>query len=298
MHPDQLAALVAVIDEGSFEAAARQLHITPSAVSQRIKALERHWGRVLVVRTTPCRATGEGSALLRYARQVAELESDVLAELSPDAGAGRHHLPVVVNADSLATWFVPVLAEAATWEDCVLDLLIEVEDHGAGLLRTGQAVGAITSDPTPVPGCALEPLGAMRYVPVCTPALLDRHGAGATDVDWATLPVVRFNDKDDIQHEVLRRHGVDAVEVEHRIPSSQAFVAAVRAGLGWAMVPELQLGESLRDGELVRIGGRGRASDHVDVLLTWQSWRLGSTRSTRLTETIRRAARQALRPVR
>ena len=294
MHPDQLAALVAVTDEGSFEAAARHLSITPSAVSQRIKALERQWGRVLVVRTTPCRPTTEGATLLRYARQVAELESDVLAALSPDVGAARHHLPLVVNADSLATWFTPVLREASAWSDCTIELLIEVEGHGAGLLRTGQAVGAVTSDPTPVPGCALEPLGIMRYVPVCTPELLARQGVSSTTVDWSALPMVRFNDKDDIQHEVLRRHGVEAAEVEHRIPSSQAFVAAVRAGLGWAMVPELQIGHSLRDGRLVRIGDAG---EHVDVLLTWQSWRLGSSRTTRLGVAVHRAAKRALRPI-
>ncbi|MGO1167662.1 MAG: LysR family transcriptional regulator, partial [Janibacter sp.] len=48
MHLDQLRALLAVVDHGTFEAAARSLHVTPSAVSQRIKGLERDTGRVLV----------------------------------------------------------------------------------------------------------------------------------------------------------------------------------------------------------------------------------------------------------
>lgn len=302
MHPDQLAALVAVIDHGSFEAAARALHITPPAVSQRIKALERHWGRVLVVRSTPCRPTTEGEALLRLARQIAELHAEVLAELDPGAEQQRQHLPVVVNADSLATWFPPVLTEAATWADCTLELLIEIEDHGATHLRTGRAVGAVTSDPVPVPGCALEPLGVLRYLPVCSPHLLDEYLTGTPrsgrKVDWARLPVIRFSEQDDLQHQVLRRYGVAAAEVEHRIPSSQGFVAAVRAGLGWALVPEQQLGDSLDTGELVRIGGRGQRSDHVDVHLSWQSWRLGSERTRRLTEAVHRAARVGLRPPR
>src|SRR5690606_32849934 len=153
MHPDQLAALVAVIDHGSFEAAARALHVTPPAVSQRSKALERHWGRVLVVRAAPCRPTAGGVVLLRLARQVADLQADVMTELEPAAAHRRRHLPVVVNADSLATWFPQVLNDAATWVDCTLELLIEVEDHGAAHLRTGRAVGAVTSDPLPVPGC-------------------------------------------------------------------------------------------------------------------------------------------------
>lgn len=294
MHPDQLAALVAVVDTGSFEGAARELRITPSAVSQRVKALERAWSRVLVVRSSPCRATPDGEVLLRLARQVAELAADASAQLDPD-GAGRRRLPVVVNADSLATWFVAVLAEAATWDDCTLELLIEVEDHGTAHLRTGEAVGAVTSDPAPVPGCTVEPLGVMRYLPVCTPELLDRHGQRAGAPDWAALPMVRFSDRDDLQHRLLARHGVAGVRTEHRIPSSQAFAFAVRRGLGWALLPEAQLGDALQTGALTRLGG---AREHLDVHLAWQSWRLGSARTTRLGQAVHRAARAGLRAAR
>ncbi|HWU28256.1 MAG TPA: LysR family transcriptional regulator, partial [Microbacterium sp.] len=76
----QLAATVAaVVDEGSFEAAARRLHITQSAVSQRIKALEVQIGRAVLVRSRPVRATEAGEALVRLARQVELLEHDTVA---------------------------------------------------------------------------------------------------------------------------------------------------------------------------------------------------------------------------
>lgn len=330
MHPDQLAALVAVVETGSFEAAARDLHITPSAVSQRIKALERHWGTVLVVRAGPCRATREGDVLLRLARQVQELHADAAAQLDP-ADTERRRLAIVVNADSLAPWFTDVLAEAATWHDCTIELLIELEDHGTDHLRTGAAVGAVTSDPSPVPGCAVVPLGVMRYLPVCRPELRDRHlaedgdgrsrrgsrsrsrsdarsggrdggSAAGPPVDWATLPALRFSAGDDLQHRYLRGLGPGAgggivrPQVEHVIPSSQGFAAAIDAGLGWGLLPELQVGDRLRRGDLVRLPGRGGASDHVDVRLSWQSWRLGSQRTTRLTAAVRHAAAIALRP--
>ena len=60
----QLRALAAVVDEGSFDAAASALHLTPSAVSQRIKALEQSAGRVLVRRTKPTEATEAGHGSL------------------------------------------------------------------------------------------------------------------------------------------------------------------------------------------------------------------------------------------
>lgn len=292
MNPDQLAALVAVVDGGSFEAAARALHVTPSAVSQRIKALEQHWGRVLVVRSTPCRATDDGQILLRLARQTAELQADVLGELVPSGGQ-RRRLPVVVNSDSLATWFLPVLSDAATWGDCALELLIEIEDHGTEHLRTGRAVGAVTSDPVVVPGCTIEPLGVLRYVPVCTPELRSAYQRGS-GVDWVRMPMMRFSPADDLQHRLLRRHGVESVEVEHLVPLNQGYLAGVLAGLGWGVVAEPQLGDRLATGELVRLGAR----DHVDVHLAWQSWRLGSSATARLTASVHRAARAGLRPPR
>ena len=52
-----LAALAAVIRTGSFERAAQQLHVTPSAVSQRVKLLEERLGTILVVRSCPCGST-------------------------------------------------------------------------------------------------------------------------------------------------------------------------------------------------------------------------------------------------
>ena len=105
--PLDLARTLAVtVATGSLEAAAEQLHVTPSAVSQRIKALETRLGRVLLVRSKPARPTPAGEAVVRLARQVASLEQDALAELglADDAAAT---VPLAVNADSLATWFLP-----------------------------------------------------------------------------------------------------------------------------------------------------------------------------------------------
>ncbi|MGA7149383.1 MAG: LysR family transcriptional regulator, partial [Microbacterium sp.] len=88
--PFELAeTLAVVVDDGTLDAAAQRLHITPSAVSQRIKTLEELLGRVVLVRSKPVRPTDAGSAVIRLARQAALLEHDTLAELGadPDGGA-------------------------------------------------------------------------------------------------------------------------------------------------------------------------------------------------------------------
>ena len=104
----QLAAPAAVIELGSFDAAAERLHVTPSAISQSITALEQRVGQVLVVREKPCTATQAGVPLLRLAAQTAMLESQALAEMGGDDTAQRPRIAVAVNADSMATWFTGV----------------------------------------------------------------------------------------------------------------------------------------------------------------------------------------------
>jgi len=283
VHTDQLRALLAVIDEGTFEAAARALHVTPSAVSQRIKALEHSMGQVVVRRGQPCEPTAAGQVLVRLARQQHLLEQEARAAL--DESAAATELPVAVNADSLATWFGPILREVAGWDDIVLRLHVEDEGHSHELLRAGTVLGAITSNPLPVQGCSVEAIGGMRYLPVATPELRARFALGR-GVDWERMPVLEFNDHDDLQRGVLRRRGVEGDPPTHRIPSSEAFADAVRAGLGWGALPTEQCAEDLRRGTLVRLGTR----EHVDVPLHWQSWRLRSPLVDRLTEAIRHHA--------
>ena len=65
-----LSALAAVVNEGSFERAARVLHVTPSAISQRIRLLEERVGCALVVRGQPCRATETGRRLCQHVDRV------------------------------------------------------------------------------------------------------------------------------------------------------------------------------------------------------------------------------------
>lgn len=289
--PDQLRALQAVVDEGTFEAAARALSVTQSAVSQRIKTLEAHAGRVLVVRSIPCRATPEGEHLVRLARQVELLSVEATTRLGADETAPTA-LPVAVNADSLSTWFLDVVAAAAEWGDALLEVHVEDQEHSARLLRAGTAMAAITADPVTVQGCSTEPLGVMRYVPVATPDLLERHGS-VRRVRWRELPVLRFNDRDDLQERVLNQHGVAGHhEVPtHRLPSADGFAEAVRLGLGWGALPEQHLGTALDDGRLVRLPG----ARPVDVRLHWQRWRLSSPTLDRLSAAVRSAA-GALRP--
>lgn len=272
LPPAQLAALVAIADHGSFEAAATHLQVTPSAVSQRIRSLENAVGRVLVSRGSPCFPTEAGTALVRLGRQLELVYAEALASRPSD-------LALAVNADSLATWFRPVLAEVAGWGDVALRLRIEDEGHSHDLLRRGDVIGAVTSDSAPVQGCSVTPLGAMRYIAVASPGLLDRFSGRP---DWAAMPMVVFNAKDRLQHAELRRHTPHDPPLVHEVPASDDFRAAIEAGLGWGLLPEPQAQEGLDDGRLTRLG-----RSTTRVALYWQRWKLDSPLLDRLSESLR-----------
>jgi LysR family transcriptional regulator (chromosome initiation inhibitor) len=281
----QLDTLLAIAEEGSFEAAAQRLHLTPSAVSQRVRALERSAGRVLVRRSSPTAVTAAGEPLMRLARQLRVLTAEAVGELGEEAVVD---LAIAVNADSLATWFRPVLATAAELPMTSLRLFVEDESLSHDLLRRGEVLAAVTSEPQSVQGCSVEPLGTLRYVPAAAPALVERHRRGRS-FRWATAPMVVFNEKDRLQDDALAAHGGGRPPVVHRVPSTEDFLRAVHAGLGWGMVPEPQF-TAAASGALVRLPG----SSPVGVTLHWQRWRLESGALEALTAAVRRAAKSSL----
>lgn len=296
----QLAAFAAVLREGSFDAAARSLHVTPSAVSQRIKLLEQRLGRVLIRRAAPCVATEAGQALQRHAQQLQLLEAQALAPFGlaevaarGRAAAPRLPLPIAVNADSLATWFMPALAAVHEAHPVGIDLLVEDQDHSSELLRQGRAIAAVTADPVAVQGCAVQRLGAMRYLAVASPAFMARHfPAGPTPAALATAPCTVFNRKDALQARFLRRLTRQPLRPpQHHVPSTHGFIHAALHGLGWGMNPEALVAPLLARGELVELAP-GTA---LDVPLHWQHWRLDSDVLHRLTRGVHAAAAVMLR---
>ena len=294
MIPSELIeTLSTVIKEGTFDAAARNLHVTPSAVSQRIKVLEQRVGRVLVVRSKPARATEAGDALLRLGQQMTLLETETMRQLGAQRDDKRPTtLPIAVNADSLATWILPPLARVAARESIVFDLIRDDQDHTARLLASGTVMAAVTSDAVPVPGCTSTPLGRMRFRACATPDFVARWlPDGLTAAALARAPRIDFDRKDTLQARFARRLARRAGDPpRHFVPASADFAVATRLGLGWAMLPTDHSAAPLNTGELVDLAP-GR---HLDVPLHWQQWNLRSSLIDTVAQEVRAEAQHVL----
>lgn len=292
-----LAALAAVVREGSFERAARALHVTPSAISQRIRLLEERVGCALVVRGQPCRATEAGRRLCQHVDRVRLLEQELegaVPTLAPPEGVARVPLPVAVNADSLATWFAPAMAAFAAQAPVLMEIAVDDQDHTAQWLRSGAVMAAVTSAARPPAGCNSRPLGSMRYIAAASPGFAARYfaeGVGAGTL--ARAPSLVFNTKDELQAQWARRICHRHVELpRHTLPSSQAFVTATLAGMGWGLHPLALIEPHLQDGSLVELV----PGEPLDVPLHWQQARAASAVLDGLTQQLVAAAKLALLP--
>jgi LysR family transcriptional regulator (chromosome initiation inhibitor) len=290
---EQLRTFAAVVDEGTLEAAARSLHVTPSAISQRLKAMEDAAGQILLQRTNPVRPTTAGEAILRFARQVRQLEWDARQELDEGRDRPTAPIPLVVNADSLSTWFMPALASLPPDLGACFELRREDEQHSTQLLRTGSVMAAVTATPEPVQGCSVEQLGSLRYRAVASPAYLLRWWPDGPElVAGSHAPVVDFDRKDDLQDGFFRTMaGAELTAPRHYVPSSAEFAQAIRLGLGWGLLPEQQCLADVRSGALVELA----PASPVDVSLYWQRWKIDSPVLNQLTAAVREAASRQLR---
>ena len=270
IDPGLAATLAAIVDEGTLDAASRRLQITPSAVSQRLKTLEQQLGRILLVRAKPARLTEAGEAVVRLARQVALLEHDALAGVGIDeeGDARRITIPLAVNADSMATWFLAPLARLSVGHGIDFDLHRDDQNFTARLLESGTVMAAVTSEDAAVAGCSVSPLGVLEYRAMAEPGFAARwFPDGVTTAALAAAPFVDFDRRDTLQHEWLRAMSVGQEGVpRHYVPASHDYALAVELGLGWGMVPLLQ--ETPR---LVPLGG-----PTLRVQLYWQQWNLRS----------------------
>ncbi len=290
-----LSALCAVVREGSFERAARALHVTPSAVSQRIRLLEERVGCALVVRGQPCQATETGRRLCQHMDRVRLLEQELQGSfpaLAPE-GVTRVALPIAVNADSLATWLAPALSAFAADAPVLMEVAVDNEDHTTGWLRSGAVLAAVTATARPATGCNSRALGAMRYLAAASPAFLTRYFPdGVTAGRLAQAPSLVFNPQDDLQARWVRRLCHRHVELpRHSLPSTQAFITAGLAGMGWGLHPETLITPHLQRGELVELVPQ----TPLDVPLYWQETRAASALVDGLSRAVVQAARGSLR---
>lgn len=287
-----LQALDAVVAEQGFERAARRLHLTQSAISQRIRQLEEQMAQPLLIRGTPLQATPAGQALLVHFRQIHQLEQALWPQLQPDAPQQPLAVSIAVNADSLATWLLPALAPLLGDHPIALNLVVDDETRTHLRLRQGEVFAAICCQKNPLPGCHSTLLGDMAYQLVCAPGFAQRYFADGLHAGTLNrAPAVAFDPHDDMHVSYLRQH----FQLEpggypcHTVRSSEAFIALAGAGAAYCLIPALQIRDQVARGELVVL-----PAPTLTRRLYWQRWQLECGIHRQISEAVLQCARQQL----
>jgi len=293
---DHLETFATVAEEQSFERAATQLNITRGAVSQRIRGLEERLASVLLVREKPVVPTAAGEVLLRHVKALRLLEGSTLRELNPSAESlAPVPLAIAVNADSLATWFPPVLQQLQRERRVALEIVTDDQDHTSARLIRGEVVGCISTDAKAASGFVADALGAMEYRCYASPAFAAEFlPAGLSLPGVLAAAAVLFNRKDSLHDEFLSRHFGFAIEryTKHYLPSPVALLEGVAMGLGYGLIPSAQANPLVLSNRLVEV----TPEEPVLVDLYWHHWEVEPPLAQQISQLVVDQARRQLVP--
>lgn len=276
-----LRALSAILRNGSFDSAAAELGVTQSAISQRLKALEENVGVKLVNREKPCTGTEAGRRIAAHAEHLQAMEQALAVDLGTQVDVHQGRLRIAVNADSLATWFLPALADVSQH---LYGLHVDDQDFSDEMLRRGEVAAAVTSNGAALAGCDVYSLGHITYVATASRDFMDQYFAnGVNAAAISKAPMIRFNEKDDLQFQWLDRNFPGKVRPPfHTVPSSNAYAEATSLGLGWGLNPLALVQDDLKHGRLIDFAPEAA----LNIPLYWQVSRLHKSLLAPLTRRI------------
>lgn len=290
-----LAALDSVVRERNFVRAARELFITQSAVSQRIRQLEELIGQPVLIRSPSIKPTAAGQELLAHFRQVSLLEGEVRKKW---ARRGSVEAPVsismAINTETLSTWFLEAVRPVMETGGIIADLLIDDQDRTINFLYSGRAWGCVTSVADPPYGCTSSFLGYMPYHCVATKGFENRHfRKGVNGKALLRAPAAVYGENDYMHRNYLKSHFKSYAKGKptlHFVPSPQGLVQFAVDGLAYVLLPEVSIMNYLKDGRLTKL----LPSKPYKLPLYWQVQELQTEITTKLSDRIILYARSVL----
>jgi LysR family transcriptional regulator (chromosome initiation inhibitor) len=246
-----LKVLLTVIQKNNFEQAANFLHMTQSAVSQRIKQLEKSYGEPLLIRSTPYQATRLGEKLLAHYKKVALLESAIQRDLNDNPAPAE--FAIALNRDSLESWFKRVFTHIPS-DIMTLDIFSDDQAVTLNYLKRGLVVGAVSTEPKALNGCESHFLGIMDYLLVASPDFKKKHFKTLNAQTVSEAPAILFDNKDTLHAQYLKRFfKLSQMPRYHYIPSSTCFKQAALDGLGYGLIPEVEIKKELKEKSLINL---------------------------------------------
>lgn len=258
---------MAIVRNGTVHGAAREIGLSQTGVTQRIRVLERELGCTLFVRSRRgMRPTAEGEALVRYGQRAGDLEGELLAVVRSADAAADVRVTITGPSSLMRSRVIPATTAAlAGYPGVSLAFVLDDQNTGLAALKTGQAQLAVLPRGDVVVELAAKALRPSRQVLVGPGSWKKRK---LRDV-VAGERIIDFNEGDDATLAFLRHHDLlaGARRRRHLVNSPDALAGMVAAGLGYTVLDEDFAAPWLADGRLVDLCP-GKRLDQ-DVALAW-----------------------------
>jgi DNA-binding transcriptional LysR family regulator len=266
LHPG-VEAFLAIVRQGTVHGAARQIGLSQTGVTQRIRALERDLRTTLFVRSRRgMLPTAEGEALVRWCQSVDELEGELLSFARRREPAAEVRVSVTGPSSLMRSRIMPQAA-AAIREFPRVTLRFLLDDTGSGLnhLKTGIAQLAVLRLDDVVNELDSKRLRPARHRLVGPAAWASREPREIV----ATERIVDFDEADDATFAFLREHELSSGgrRQRHLVNNPDALADLVAAGFGYSVLAEDFAKPLLENGRLVDLCPK----KHLDqeIALAW-----------------------------
>lgn len=243
-----IEALYTVQELQSFEAAAKKLHITQPAVSQRIKGLENEYGEPVLIRSLPYRPTLLGEHLISHYKRLSLLEEALKQEMGNEKV--RPHLAIAINRDSLETWFLELVRETSLFESITLEIIADDQELTLDYLKKGIVSACLSTSKKEIPGGKAVFVGDMEYYLVASPGFVKKHKK-----DLLHAPALKFDQNDTLHAKYLEKFFSMSDEglPYHTVPSVQGFKQFALLGYGAGLIPKIDILQELKKKKLIHL---------------------------------------------
>jgi|694.fasta_scaffold02776_7 LysR family transcriptional regulator (chromosome initiation inhibitor) len=267
-----IEALYMVQEMQNFELAAKKLHVTQSAISQRIRSLEDYYGEPVLIRTQPYRPTLLGKKLIGHFKKVALLEKELKQQLG--AQTDLPTVSIALNRDSLETWFMNLIEESDIFKGLLLEIIADDQELTLNYLKNGTVSACLSTSEKEVLGGNVSFLGSMEYILVASPSFAKQYfSKNNLKKCLQNAPAIKFDQNDKLHERYLEKFfGINGSELKYSIiPSVKGFKQFTLMGHGYALIPKMDIVEELKKKLLVKICPKS-----WNIPLYWHYWAIQS----------------------
>lgn len=292
-----LRTLRAIAESDSLATAAEQLHLTQSALSHQIRAIEEYYGlKLFSRRSRPMQPTEAGRRLLDTANDVIPRIEQLDRSLRQLAGGDRGRLYLALECHSCFTWLLPTLeAFRQQWPNVDIDLTLAHSFDAFEALGRGAVDAVICSDPVDDPTLAFEPLFGYEVVLALPPTHRLAQESHITPEMLADETVITY--PVDRQRLDIFRGFLDPAGITPQVTRSSELTAMiaqwVACGRGVAALPVWAIQDEITRGSLTTrpLGPEGM---HATLYLALRHGEHELAFVEAFIDTARRLAQQAL----